>query len=54
MISTVCSILVIAVLKGTFLKLFVSGEDPGSKTQESKNGQIEKNSSPNELSAFKL
>jgi hypothetical protein len=54
MISTFCSVLVIAVLKGTFLKLFVSGEDPGSKTRESKNGQIEKNSSPNEFIAFKL
>ena len=54
MISTFCSVLVIAVLKGTFLKLFVSGEDPGSKTRESTNGQIEKNSSPNEFIAFKL
>ena len=54
MISTFCSVLVIAVLKGTFLKLFVSGEDSGSKTQESKNGQIENNSNPNEFSAFRL
>jgi len=41
MISTFCSILVIAVLKGTFLKLFVSGEGRGRETRKSKNGQID-------------
>jgi hypothetical protein len=38
MISTFCSIIVIAVLKGTFLKLFVSGED--RETRQPENGQI--------------
>jgi len=42
MISTFCSVIVIAVLKGTSLKLFVSGEGPGRETRKSKNGQIDK------------
>ncbi len=42
MISTFCSILVIAVLKGTFLKLFVSGEDRGLEAPRSMNGRFEK------------
>jgi hypothetical protein len=34
MIGTFCSILVIALLKGTFLKLFVSGEDREARKPE--------------------
>jgi hypothetical protein len=53
MISTFCSILVIAVPKGAFLKLFVAGERPGRETRKSKNEQFDKVSSPNEF-AFKF
>jgi hypothetical protein len=39
MITTFCSVLAIAFLKGTFLKLFVSGED--RETRKPENGQID-------------